>query len=51
MQAMPDVKNGYYLPFHESHLDNFEGILEYESKAITLEDRKRLLVYQSVYGP
>ena len=51
LQAMPDVKNGYYLPFHESHLDNFEGILEYESKAITLEDRKRLLVYQSVYGP
>ena len=51
LQAMPDVNNGYYLPFHASHLDNFKGIIEYDSKAITLEDRKQLLVNQSAYGP
>lgn len=51
LQAMPDVKNGYYLPFHESHLNNFIGIIEYDSKEITIEDRKRLLIHQSKGGP
>jgi len=51
LKAMPDVENGYYLPFHESHLDNFKGIVEYESQSITIEDRKRFLIFQSHCGP
>jgi len=51
LKAMPEVKNGYYLPFHEGHLDNFKGIDEYESQSITIEDRKRFLVFQSYCGP
>jgi hypothetical protein len=51
LQAMPDVENGYYLPFHEGHLDNFKGIIEYESQSITIEDRKRFLIFQSHCGP
>lgn len=51
LKAMPDVENGYYLPFHESHLDNFKGIVEYESQSIAIEDRKRFLVFQSHCGP
>jgi len=51
LRAMPHVKNGYYLPFHEAHLIKFKGIEEYESQSIPLEDRKRFLVYQSLYGP
>lgn len=48
---MPHVKNGYYLPFHAEHLDNFKGIIEYESQSISIEDRKRFLVFQSQCGP
>ena len=51
LKKMPDVRHGYYLPFHESHLDNFEGIKEYGSQSITLEDRKRFIVFQSQCGP
>lgn len=48
---MPHVKHGYFLPFHSDHLDQFEGIIEYESQSITLEDRKRFVVFQSQCGP
>lgn len=51
LSAMPDVKNGYYLPFHKSHVDNFAGIVEYETQSIPIEDRKRILEFQSLHGP
>jgi len=51
LKAMPEVRHGYYLPFHESHLNNFKGIDEYESQSIAIEDRKRFLVFQSHGGP
>jgi len=51
LRAMPQVKNGYYLPFHIEHSFNFQGIEEYGSKSITIEDRIRYLEYQSQLGP
>ena len=51
LTAMPDVENGYYLPFHEDHLANFKGIIEYDSQSITIEDRKQFLIFQSHCGP
>jgi hypothetical protein len=51
LQAMPDVKNAYFLPFYESHVEHFKGIDEYESQSITIEDRKRFLIFQSQCGP
>lgn len=51
LKKMPDVNHGYYLPFHESHLSNFKGIEEYGSKSLSIEDRKRLIMFQSQCGP
>jgi len=51
LKNMPDVNHGYYLPFHESHLDNFTGIQEYGSQSLSIEDRKRLIMFQSHCGP
>lgn len=51
LKQMPDVDHGYYLPFHESHLSNFQGIYDYGSKSLTIEDRKRLIMFQSHCGP
>ena len=51
LKNMPDVNHGYYLPFHESHLDNFTGIQEYGSQSLSIEDRKRLIIFQSHCGP
>jgi len=48
---MPHVPGGYYLPFNISHLDNFQGIINYDSKAISLEDRKHYINFQSQSGP
>ena len=51
LKAMPEVRHGYYLPFHEDHLHDFKGIEEYGSKSITFEDRKRFVTFQSQCGP
>jgi len=51
LKNMPDVRHGYYLPFHEDHLSNFKGVEEYGSKSLSTEDRKRLIVFQSTIGP
>ena len=51
LRALPDLKNGYYLPFHSDHIVNFQGIIEYESQSITIEDRIHMLEYQSQLGP
>lgn len=51
LQAMPEVKNGYYLPFDINHALSFQGIEEYGSKSIKIEDRIRYLEYQSQLGP
>lgn len=48
---MPHVPGGYYLPFNISHLDNFQGIINYDSKAMSLEDRKHYINFQSQSGP
>lgn len=51
LQALPNLENGYYLPFHLDHVANFKGIIEYESQSITIEDRIHMLEYQSQLGP
>jgi len=51
LKAMPEVRHGYYLPFHEDHLHNFKGIEEYGSESIAFEDRKRFIMFQSQCGP
>lgn len=51
LKAMPQVRNGYYLPFHITHSLNFQGIQEYGSKSIKIEDRIKYLEYQSQLGP
>jgi len=51
LQSLPQLDNGYYLPFHSDHLVNFKGIIEYESQSITIEDRIHMLEYQSQLGP
>lgn len=51
LQAMPDVKNGYYLPFNILHSLNFKGMQEYGSKSLKIEDRIKRLEYQSQLGP
>lgn len=51
LRAMPHVSNGYYLPFQIEHALNFQGISQYGSKSITIEDRIRHLEYQSQLGP
>ena len=43
---MPEVKNAYFLPFHVDHTNNFQGIIDYETKSLTLEDRIRYLDVQ-----
>lgn len=48
---MPNVKGAYYLPFHVDHTNNFEGVIQYESKSITLADRIRYMDIQSKSGP
>jgi len=48
---MPHVQGGYYLPFHMDHLNNFQGIIDYESKSMSLEDRKQYINLQSQAGP
>jgi len=51
LRSLPNIENGYYLPFHSDHVVNFKGIIEYESQSITIEDRIRMLEYQSQLGP
>jgi hypothetical protein len=51
LKALPNLENGYYLPFHSDHIVNFKGIIEYESQSITIEDRIHMLEYQSQLGP
>lgn len=48
---MPTVKKAYFLPFHIDHTTNFQGIKDYATKSITLEDRIRYLDIQSKSGP
>lgn len=48
---MPHVKGGYFLPFHIDHLNNFQGIKDYESKSMPIEDRKYYINLQSQSGP
>lgn len=48
---MPTVKKAYFLPFHVDHTKNFQGIIDYDTKSITLEDRIRYLDFQSRCGP
>ena len=51
LKSMPEVKNAYFLPFHVDHTNNFQGIVDYETKSVTLEDRIRHLDIQSRSGP
>ena len=51
LKEMPNVKGVYYLPFNVDHTKNFQGIIDYETKSITLEDRIRYLDIQSRSGP
>ena len=39
LKAMPNVKKAYFLPFHIDHTKKFEGIINYETKTISLADR------------
>ena len=51
LKVMPTVKKAYFLPFHVDHTKNFQGIIDYDTKSITLEDRIRYLDFQSKCGP
>jgi hypothetical protein len=51
LKAMPEVRHGYYLPFEIGHVFNFQGIEEYGSQSIKIEDRIKYLEYQSQLGP
>jgi hypothetical protein len=51
LKSMPEVKNAYFLPFHIDHTNNFQGIIDYETKSLTLENRIRYLDVQSRSGP
>lgn len=51
LKKMPEVKKAYFLPFHVDHTHNFQGIIDYETKSVTLEDRIRYLDIQSRSGP
>lgn len=51
LKRLPNVKGVYYLPFNVDHTKNFQGIIDYETKSITLEDRIRYLDIQSRSGP
>ena len=51
LKAMPEVRKAYFLPFHIDHTKNFQGIIDYETQSITLEDRIRYLDIQSRSGP
>ena len=51
LKRMPEVKGSYFLPFHIDHTKNFQGLIDYEVKSITLEDRIRLVDSQSKSGP
>jgi|TARA_R110000823_G_scaffold283636_1_gene401813 hypothetical protein len=51
LKAMPNVKKAYFLPFHIDHTKKFEGIINYETKTISLADRIGYLDVQSKSGP
>ena len=51
LKKMPEVKGAYFLPFHVDHTHNFQGIIDYETKSVTLEDRIRYMDAQSRCGP
>ena len=34
LKSMPEVKNAYFLPFHVDHTNNFQGIVDYETKSV-----------------
>lgn len=48
---MPEVRKTYFLPFHVDHTHNFQGIIDYETQSVTLEDRILYMDAQSRCGP